>query len=273
LAIVNIGDGNVRILLGNGNGAFSAAVPPTYPVGGSPQFITVGDFNGDKKLDLAVANGSDNNVSILLGNGDGTFSNPAPTYNVGKFPKSLAAGDFNADHKLDLAVANEADNNVSILLGNGDGTFSNPPNPTYSVGTAPVSITTGDFNSDNKLDLAVANHSGGGVSILLGDGPGVFRPGSPPTNNGSITSPNAIASGDFDEDNNLDLIVIGDHNLSILLGDGGGTFSVASPTYGLGNDPYALTTGDFNGDKKLDLAVADDSDNNAGVLLRSGCLP
>ena len=93
-----------------------------YPAGTNPTSVAAGDFNGDGKLDLVVANGGSGNVSILLGNGDGTFQTHLD-YGVASAPRSVAVGDFNGDGKLDLAVANSGSGNISILLGNGDGTF------------------------------------------------------------------------------------------------------------------------------------------------------
>src|SRR5438132_377175 len=126
-----------------------------------PQSLAVGDFNGDGRPDLAVANNGSTNVSVLLGNGDGTFQN-AFGYGAGTGPGSVAVGDFNGDGKPDLAVANigslrdnYTDGNVSVLLGNGDGTFRSAVD--YGAGSVPRSVTVGDFNGDGKLDLAVAN--------------------------------------------------------------------------------------------------------------------
>ena len=88
-----------------------------FGVGNSPFSVAVGDFNNDTILDLAIANAGSNNVSILLGNGTGSFGTPATNFTVGTFPFSVAVGDFNGDTILDLAVANQGFNNVSILLG------------------------------------------------------------------------------------------------------------------------------------------------------------
>src|SRR5205807_1266513 len=106
---------NVSILLGTGTGSFSAAT--NFAVGSNPISVAIGDFNGDGKSDLAVANQLSNNVSILLGSGTGSFS-AATNFVVGASPISVAIGDFNGDGKSDLAMAN-ADSNVSILLNNG----------------------------------------------------------------------------------------------------------------------------------------------------------
>ena len=91
----------------------------------APSFVVVGDFNGDGKADLAATNFNGMNVSVFLGNGDGTFR-PQVVYDVGSYPDSIAVADFNGDGKADLAVVNESDQNVSVLLGNGDGTFQPP---------------------------------------------------------------------------------------------------------------------------------------------------
>src|SRR5207245_8102031 len=132
--------------LGNGDGAFRA--PVNYATGDSPNTIAVGDFNADGKLDLAVVNGGNANgvssVSILLGNGNGTF------YAAGNYPAafgtSVAVGDFNRDGKLDLVVVNFGTSSVSVLLGNGDGTFRTAAN--YGADNASTSVAIGDFNGD-----------------------------------------------------------------------------------------------------------------------------
>ena len=142
----------------------SFATPVSYGAGTHPWSVTAGDWNGDGKLDLATANYLSGNVSILLGNGDGTFQ-PKVDYDVGGIPLLVTAVDCNGDKKADLVVTNPRSNDVSILLGNGNGTFQ--PKVGYDVGAFPNSVTAGDWNGDGKLDLAVANSSSNNVSILL----------------------------------------------------------------------------------------------------------
>src|SRR5204863_376902 len=110
----------VSVVLGNGEGAFGNAVH--FNTGANPQAIATGDFNGDGKMDLAVANAGSANVALLLNRGEATFA-PAIQYSVGTSPRALATSDFNGDAKLDLVVANSDSSNLSVLLGRGDGTL------------------------------------------------------------------------------------------------------------------------------------------------------
>ena len=245
MAVVNEADNTVSVLLGKSDGTFAPQV--TYATGLGPLAITTGDFNGDGNLDLAVTdancipykfglNCDVRTVSILLGNGDGSFR-PHIDYATGTQPSSVAVGDFNGDGKLDLAVTNEQDGTVSVLLGNGDGTFQTQV--VYPIANGAQSVIVADFNGDHKLDLAVG---GSQVSVLLGNGNGTFQ--KPLVSPG--TAPLAVA--DFNGDSKLDLYAGGD----ILLGDGNGTF-VLNATY---PDAAAAAVADLNGDGKPDLVLA-----------------
>src|SRR3989442_2442525 len=177
--------------------------------GSNPVSVAVGDFNADGVQDLALTNYNccnlynyhpeNNTVSVLLGNGDGTFQ-PARTFAVGTNPTSVVAGDFNSDGKLDLAVANAGSNTISVLLGNGDGSFQTAQ--TFAVGITPWSVRMGDFNNDGKPDLAVANYGSSTVSVLLGNGDGTF-PAAPLFGVG--LNPRSIAVGDGNGDGRPDL--------------------------------------------------------------------
>jgi len=125
--------------------------------------VAVGDFDGDGFQDLAVANGESDTVSILLGNGDGSFVDDV-TYGTDSYPSSVAIGDFDDDGIEDLAVTNML-GSVSILLGNGDGTFEDAEQ--YDVGYDPHSVAIGDFDGNGLPDLAVANSESYDVSILM----------------------------------------------------------------------------------------------------------
>jgi FG-GAP-like repeat/Putative Ig domain len=208
LAIANSIDHTVSILLGNGDGTFRTQVP--YAAGVTDvAAVALGDFNGDNELDLAVTNPTDGTVSILLGNGDGTFQTPV-AYTPGTAstdqPTAVAAVDLNGDGKLDLAVTNLNAKTVGILLGNGNGTFQ--PTVTYPTTsgalTGPGAITAGDFNADNKVDLAITNQANNTVAILLGNGDGTFQSPSESTT-GNFAA--GVAAGDFNGDGRLDVAV------------------------------------------------------------------
>jgi hypothetical protein len=244
----------------------SFAAATNFGVGTSPFSVVVGDFNGDGKQDLAVANPDSNNVSILLGDGAGSFS--ATNVGVGTDPGYLAVGDFNGDGKQDLAVADIGAASVSILLGNGAGSFSAATN--FGVGINPASVAVGDFNNDGKQDLAVVNQNPSNVSVLLGDGAGSF---SAATNFGVGANPVSVAVGDFNADGRQDLAVANSgstsNSVSILLGDGAGSFTAAT-NFDVGSLPQSVAVGDFNGDGKQDLAAANFSTNNVSILLGNG---
>jgi hypothetical protein len=211
------------VLLGNGDGTFQPAV--NYAAGPMPRSIAVGDFNGDGKPDLAVAEEgtahsfTDSAVSVLLGNGDGTFQ-PAVNYGAGSMPVSVAVGDFNGDGKPDLVVADlglVANNSgVSVLLGNGDGTFQDAVGFNFDAGaTYPESIAVGDFNGDGKPDFAVANTQFPAISVLLGNGDGTFQTA---VNFDAKLGPRFVAVGDFNGDGKPDLAVVADLAPGVLSG-------------------------------------------------------
>jgi uncharacterized repeat protein (TIGR01451 family) len=244
---------------------FPSTPSSSVSVGTSPEGIATADFNADGKIDLAVANSGSSTVSILLGNGDGTFTAQAPVA-AGTAPVWLVTGDFNEDGKMDLAVANSGSNTVSILLGNGDGTFTLHSSP--STGVSPFAIAAADFNADGHLDLAVTNVSDNTVAILLGNGNGTLTAGTPLAV-GSY--PQVLVIGDFNEDGKLDIAVANEtsNSVSVLLGNGDGTFQPQTTTpVGGSGFPIGLIAGDFNGDSHLDVGAVNVTD--VAILLGNG---
>ncbi len=259
--------------LGASTAAVSLLASSSPATGREPVFIATGDFNGDGRLDLAIANygtvgfpATGRTLTILLGNGDGTF-HAAPSPATGNAPSGIAVGDFNGDGRTDLAVTNAGDNTLSILLGNGDGTFTAAASP--ATGSGPNGIATGDFNQDGIADLAVTNTFDNTVSVLLGNGDGTF------TSVGTISTgsnPNTVVVADFNRDGNADLAVAntGEVGLNIFTGNGDGTFTaVSSPAVQniTGGDFAAVAVGDFNADGKADLVVVSSGNKLSGTVL------
>jgi hypothetical protein len=287
LAVAHFGNSNISILLGNGSGGRGDGTfvsVASYSVGAYPNFVTTGDFNADSILDLAVPNGS-NYVSIFLGNGsggrgDGTFA-PRVDYPVGGQPYSMIMGDFNDDRIVDLATANSASDTVSVFLGNGisgrgSGTFA--ARVDYAAGTAPSSLAIGDFNTDSIQDLVVANLDSNTVSMLLGNGGGSRGTGmfAAKMDFATGTTTESMASGDFNGDGIMDLVVVNwdmdyatVHLGNGISGRGDGTFA-AGVDYSTGPYPIYVTTCDFNTDSILDLAVTNYDANTVSVLLGNG---
>jgi hypothetical protein len=252
------------------------------PATGGSLAVAAGDFDGDGLTDLAIVDTIENTVAILLGNGDGTFTQATASPNTGAIPIAVAVGDFNRDGIPDLAVLNNVNGgagSVTVLLGNGDGTFT-PTATTTDTGTDPVSIVANDFNHDGILDLAVLNNANGHaatITVLLGNGDGTFKATatSPQTN----SFPSFLAVGDFNGDGIPDLAVTSyadqaPGTLSIFIGNGDGTFNPSSVKTTVGFNPSSIAVADFNGDGKTDLAVMNTGEDTATgtvtVLLGKG---
>jgi hypothetical protein len=285
--------GSVIILLGNGDGSFQTG--QSYGFGFSPTALAVGDFNGDGHPDLAVVGSSypQAMVTVLLGNGDGTFQQGQNYAVAQRQATSVAVADFNGDRHLDLVVASrglEPDlGSLSVLLGNGDGTFQ--PASNTDAGLGPRFLALGDFNGDGKLDVVTANTSylidprhgfyqikESDVRVFLGNGDGTFQVSQVYD---AGPGPTAVAVGDYNGDGVPDLIVVNGgvpgpggsgQSVALLLGDGDGTFQKPQ-RYGAGGSPLWLAVGDFNGDGYPDLAVADASEpGTVTILIAAGAV-
>ncbi len=244
-----------------GDASFSAST--NLSVGANPEWIVSGLLNGDTNLDLVTANYGDDNVSVLLGDGQGGFqlSTNIPT---GDGAVCLALADFNGDTNLDLAVVNYTANTLSILLGDGNGGFQVFTN--YTGFNRPHHVTAADLNGDGKLDLVAANYNGGNITVLLGNGNGTF--GSR-TNYATGTSPQMVVAGDFNHDNKPDLAVVNysSSTVSVLAGNGDGTFQ-APVNMPHPSNPRCIAAGFLNNDSNLDLVAVGGS--TASVYLGNG---
>jgi Bacterial Ig-like domain (group 3)/FG-GAP-like repeat/Domain of unknown function (DUF4214)/FG-GAP repeat len=271
LVVAEADGGTVSVRLGQGNGTFAAA--QSFPAGPNPSALITADFNHDGRLDLAVVDdggvGSvtgQRGVSVLLGQGDGTFVT-LPPLPVGLSPVSIAAADFDEDGTPDLAVAQANFDRIRILHGQGDGTFL--AGQDYAVAPDPVSITAADLNGDGHADLVVANGFNVDASVLLGQGTGRFgavKTFAPDPNSGY----HAVLVDDFNGDGHPDLALAGCPGFVLVLnGDGTGNFPTYTSLTG-GIDGMALAAGDFNGDGQPDLvATSMVTDTLALILTQS----
>jgi hypothetical protein len=251
--VLGLFNNNLVVYISNGNGTFATGV--SYPVGNTSiaaSEVTLGDFNGDQKVDVAVSLAGDNVAGqevVLLGNGDGTFQAGKTSAGV-YYPASVVAGDFNDDGKLDLVIAGQTSlaNTTWILLGNGDGTFQAPVTAFPYSGT----LAAADLNGDGRLDL-ILETDGTVAAIYLGNGDGTFSaastyvlslPGYP-----GVTQPSGIGIADFNLDGKLDVAA----GNAVLLGNGDGTFKgiqlAAIP------QPSAAVIGDFDKNGSPDVAA------------------
>jgi hypothetical protein len=275
--------GTVNVLLGNGDGTFETAI--SYSSGGAgASSVAIKDVNGDGKPDLLVADGCQSlgcttgfhgGVSVLLGNGDGTFQTAVTYDSAGADSLSIAVADINGDGHVDVVVANQCQSvacgagdfgGVSVLLGNGDGTFQAAVSYPSS-GVIANSVVIGDINGDGHPDVVVANAcqtsscNSGGMSVLLGNGDGTLQEPASYNSGGYAAGPVALA--DLNGDGKTDAIVLGrtapglrSHGeVSVLINNGDGTFQ--SPAryspHGIASD--SVVVGDMNGDGKIDVAV------------------
>ena len=295
LVIVD-GDGtvvsSVNVFLGNGSGGFGPE--QTYYAGRGPGNVAIADVNGDGYPDLIVTNagysgsaGTDSSggVSVFLNNGDGTFQ-PSTAFATGAGPVAVVVADINADGNPDLLVADSASNDLSLDLGYGDGTFEAPKDylvtdtPTQqntNVTGNPEQIAIADVNGDGVPDIVTADNNDNGsgvndtpgyVSVLLGQGGGIFDDAVKiPAGDGS----RALAVGDFDGDGKKDVAIldVGENAITVFSDWTNGTF-LDQATYPIAGMATTIVAADFNGDGKLDLAVALWGSSTVQVLLNNG---
>jgi len=266
--------GTASIFLGNGDG--SLIISPTVVVDTTQPYAGIAkDLNLDGDIDLAVANWGLSNVtngvlSILNGNGDGTFSLTG-SYTIGKAAKVIIAEKFNNDEYTDLAIVQDRSHNIAVFINNGDGSFQGPAN--YDVDLNPLSLTSGDFNQDNILDLVTVNYNGDNFSVLPGNGDGTFGTRTDfTTSHGSRD----VIAADINNDTFPDIIILCSElsqNINLIaihFGNGDGGFGSANTFNIPGAYAWDIAQGDFNEDNKLDLIVTDVETNEVYEYIGNG---
>jgi hypothetical protein len=264
----------LQVLLGRGNGTFVARLTDAVGSAVAPSIVAA-DFNGDGRPDLVTASDSVDSISVLLNEGGGVMA-PHTDYVTDFTPAEVAVGDLNGDGKPDIAVAEYESSAASVFYNQGNGTFG--PKVDYPISTDPqapsnpAAIAIADLNGDAQNDLIVGNFGNAGfssVSVFLNLGSGML---SPKTDYMILGSPTSIATGDFDGDGKVDLLVSGG-GVHLFLNKGGGAFGppivldlrITAHVFGFGH----VAAGDLNNDGKLDFAVGLLSDG-VGVFLNVG---
>lgn len=303
IAITNPGTpGTVTVLFGSESvdGGFGNPSIVTDGIEDNPSAIAVADFDGNGSADLVITNRDDDSITVLRGDKNGNFVavdepivdaeqqeiNPHPL----SAPIAVVAGFFDSDTFADIAVVNEGDNSVIVLLGNGNGTFhpivQNTSIVQNGVENAPKTIIAGDFNQDQRMDMAISNSGSGTITVLLGSTDGTFQPLSDPNTGspisvsvGSGSQPESMALVDLNSDARLDLAVIDKNTdvLTIFIGNTSGGFDRLAdanqnfvPSIAIGNNPSSISVGEFNGDGRADLAITRQADNSVLVLFGNG---
>ena len=251
---------------------FVPTSPPTLTTGTNPDSVDVGDVNGDGRVDIIVANYTSNNVSVFLGNGNGTYQTPL-TFSVSSNPTSVVVDDFNNDCKLDIATSSFSSNDICVLLNTGiDGanTVSFGPQILSAAGNGIKALAKLDFNGDKNVDLISVNSKSNNISLLLGNGDGTF---SIRKTFAVGTNPVALAIGDLDGDGCPDVVVAnqGSNNFSVLIcNDIPACVFERQAIYDLGSSPSSIALGDINSDGILDVVATNKGDNNVSLLLGNG---
>ncbi len=276
LVTADLGGGTVSILRGDGSGAFAAAT--SFSVGGtfeSPYAVALGDANNDGKLDIATANTniSNESISYLEGNGDGTFA-PAVLLPIGDAnyysPQSVLLTDVTGDGNADIVTANLGADNVSVLPGDGAGGFAAATH--FATDPGPVDVVASDVTGDDIVDLATVNQSGQDVSVLVGSGGGAFAAAASYPIYFDVANdlykPWAwgLALGDIDGDGWLDIVTANTQNDTVtVLANDAGTFA-SFTVFGTGALPGAVAIADMDGDGKPDVVTSNRENGDVAVL-------
>ena len=262
---------SITIYLGNDDGIITKKMIYSTGAYSRPYMVAVADFNKDSFIDIAVANFDSNSISIFLGYGNGLFSNPLITSTHSSRSISLHIIDLDNDTFLDIITANHGAHNITLLFGYGNGTFSHPIMYSTGYDSLSYSVTTGDFDQDHHLDIAVANYGTDNIGIFLANGDRTFI--QQVVYSTDVRShPHTVIVGHFNDDTKLDIAVAnhGSNSIGIFLGHGNGTVTSQINLSLDDSSPYSIGIGRFNTDDRLDLVVTCKGTNNIAVLYAKG---
>lgn len=255
----------VSIRLGNGDGTFQDPTHYGFGEGAQPYGLATTDVNGDGKLDILVSLRSQDQLTVLLGDGAGGVSLGTPI-TTGDYPTKIAVADLDGDGRNDLVTANYNDGTLSVVLANEEGGFATPVS--YEVDTNPFSVAVADVNKDGTSDILAICSASKTLVVLTGEGDGTFQD---PVTLSIGQAPYGLVVGDVNGDTNLDVVVsqFGDHNVQVFINDGTGQFTAGS-TIATKQHPGPTALVDANNDGVLDIVVASTTNDTVQVFLGSG---
>lgn len=272
IVVAEQGSSSVGIFLGNGDGTFQARVSYSTGAGSGVKAIELADLNGDQKLDIVSRSILTPEVSVMLGNGNGTFlattNYDMGTAQPGNRGTDLALGDINLDGYIDILTADYTEATTSIRLGAGNGSFSS--RITIALGAGPFTLRLADLNRDGKLDLIAQERTASRVEIRLGNGDGTFAAGQALSGLSYPPTVGSLEIADMNGDGLLDIVVSGESGASdsvqVMIGNGTGGFSFFGSLAAIGNNPIALHIADINHDGVPDILSDEGSSAVLSVL-------
>ena len=272
--------GVVLVLLASAGAALAASTnfvePATSPeqVGAGPTSVVATDLDGDGDRDLATANVSGGNVTVLRNNGHANFAEPASSpEDAGSFPDYIASADIDGDLDADLIVSNQESDDLTILRNKGNGNFVEPATSPEPAGDVPVSVAPADLDGDGDVDLAIANaiesNAPDDVTILLNRGTGNFV-AAPTSPENAGNKPVSIVAANLDGDGDVDLAVANQqgNNITVFRNNGSANFTEApgSPETA-GSFPQDIIAARLDGDAATDLAVVNQGSSSEDVTI------
>lgn len=277
LDLITAGGSTANVIYGRAAAGFESE--ERFAVGLRPRAIASADFNRDGKLDLAVTNLDSNDVSILPGNGDGTFK-PQLVVAAPGIPRAITAGSINSDSNPDFVVTDLNNSRVGVYLGKGDGTFQSVRlvsvrEAGVTATSQPRSVVLADMDGDGKADIVTGNANSDSVAIVLGNGDGSFAPAKEFF---AGNFPLDVAVRDFNGDGKLDVAVVNGTEpdspvataprVNVIFGNGDGTLDPDSRTsYTTGDGPRGMVVGEFTGDGNLDAVTVHQGNDRVNVLV------